>query len=73
MAEISTPPYYPIREDAAKRAKDMSAGAWQWQLNNNALYAAKHLDFLQPVSDEGLSEDSQDELGQEDGGMQMGV
>ena len=23
-----------------------NAGAWQRQLNNNALYAAKHLDFL---------------------------
>lgn len=48
-----------------------NAGAWQRQLNNNALYAAKHLDFLQPVSDEGLSEDGQDELEQEDSGMRM--
>ena len=48
-----------------------NAGAWQRQLNNNALYAAKHLDFLQPVNDESLSEDGQDELEQEGGGMQM--
>lgn len=48
-----------------------NAGAWQRQLNNTALYAAKHLDFLCPVSDEGPSEDGQDELEQEDGGMQM--
>lgn len=48
-----------------------NAGAWQRQLNSNAFYAAKRLDFLQPVSDEGLSEDGQDELEQEDGGIQL--
>lgn len=48
-----------------------NAGAWQRQLNNNALYAAKHLDFLQPVSDEDLFEDGQDGLEQEDGGMHL--
>lgn len=48
-----------------------NAGTWQRQLNSNALYAAKRLDFLQIVSDESLSEDGQDELEQEDSGMQM--
>lgn len=47
-----------------------NAGAWQRQLNNNALYAAKHLECLQPVSDDGISEGGPDVLEQE-GGMQM--
>ena len=46
-----------------------NAGAWQRQLNNNALYAAKHLECLQPVSDDGISEGGPDVLEQE-GGMQ---
>ena len=29
-----------------------SVGAWQRQLNDNAIYAAKHLDFLQPLAEE---------------------
>lgn len=29
-----------------------SVGAWQRQLNDNAIYAAKHLDFLQPLAGE---------------------
>ena len=47
-----------------------NADAWQQQLTNNALYAAKHLECIQPVNDEGLSED---EVTQKDGGMQMGM
>ncbi len=46
-----------------------NAGAWQRQLTDNALYAAKHLECMQPVSDEGLSED---EVEQRDNGMRMG-
>lgn len=46
-----------------------NAGAWQRQLTDNALYAAKHLECIQPVRDEALSED---EVEQNDGGMQMG-
>lgn len=48
-----------------------NAGGWQRQLNNNALYAAKHLECLQPVSDDGISEGGPDVLEQEGGGMQM--
>ncbi len=46
-----------------------NAGAWQRQLTDNALYAAKHLECMQPVNDEVLSED---EVEQSDSGMQMG-
>ena len=46
-----------------------NAGAWQRQLTYNALYAAKHLECIQPVNDEGLSED---EVEQRDNGMRMG-
>lgn len=49
-----------------------NAGAWQRQLTDNALYAAKHLECIRPVNDESLCEDGQDETQQSDGGMQMG-
>ena len=49
-----------------------NVGAWQRQLTGNALYAAKHLECIQPVRDESLCEDEQGGIEQCDGGMQMG-
>lgn len=56
----------PVRE---KVRDTMDGIKMKATITDNALYAAKHLECIQPVNDEGLSED---EVEQSDSGMQMG-